>query len=227
MKANSGTSPRDRESPALLLNKTGSATAAFLALASCRASRRPHVQSRMLAVQSTPSTPAIQSEGTTLLLHLDHMNDPKGYCGLLCDWSRQLSISGPLFVPFDERHQSLTDTKRRPRHVLAVLDCASPDGGKEVLRRLRTQNVDVTVRGQPCKERMSTVVAELAPSDDGFPAEAAPGLELIRLDGSSGPQAHMPEVRSWLRAARPGDADTIIARFDEHLDASTKPGQRR
>ena len=181
----------------------------------------------MLAVQSTPSTPAIQSEGTTLLLHLDHMNDPKGYCGLLCDWSRQLSISGPLFVPFDERHQSLTDTKRRPRHVLAVLDCVSPDGGKEFLRRLRTQNVDVTVRGQPCKERMSTVVAELAPSDDGFPAEAAPGLELIRLDGSSGPQAHMPEVRSWLRAARPGDADTIIARFDEHLDASTKPGQRR
>ena len=127
-----------------------------------------------MAVQSTPSTPAIQSEGTTLLLHLDHMNDPKGYCALLCDWSRQLSISGPLFVPFDERHQSLTDTKRRPRHVLAVLDCASPEGGKEFLRRLRTQNVDVTVRGQPCKERMSTVVAELAPSDDGFRGAAAP-----------------------------------------------------
>ena len=181
----------------------------------------------MMAVQSTPSTPAIQSEGTTLLLHLDHMNDPKGYCALLCDWSRQLSISGPLFVPFDERHQSLTDTKRRPRHVLAVLDCTSPDGGKEFLRRLRTQNVDVTVRGQPCKERMSTVVAELALSDDGFPAQAAaPGLELIRLDGAAGPQAHIVEVRRWLRAARPGDADTIIAMFDEHLDATTKPGQR-
>ena len=132
-----------------------------------------------MAVQSTPSTPAIQSEGTTLLLHLDHMNDPKGYCALLCDWSRQLSISGPLFVPFDERHQSLTDTKRRPRHVLAVLDCTSPDGGKEFLRRLRTQNVDVTVRGQPCKERMSTVVAELALSDDGFPAEAAPARSRV------------------------------------------------
>lgn len=158
-------------------------------------------------------------------MHLDHMNDVKGYCGLLCEWSKQLAIGGALFVPFDKRHKSLTDTKRRPRHILAVLDCPSPDGGKEFLRRLKTQNVDVTVRGKPCKERMSTIVAELPPSDL-FLTEAAPSLELIRLDGSAGPQAHMPAVRSWLRAARPSDADTIIARLDEYLDASTKPGQR-
>ena len=155
------------------------------------------------------------------------MNDHKGYCGLLCEWSRQLSISGPLFVPFDERHRALTDTKRRPRHILAVLDCATPDDGKEFMRRLRTQNVDVTVRGQPCREKMSTVVAEgLTPSEPRTPA-GTEGLELIRLDGSAGPQGHLPSVREWLRAARPSDAEDLIARFDEHLDATTKPGKRR
>ena len=152
------------------------------------------------------------------------MNDVKGYCGLLCEWSRQLSLGGTLFVPRDERHRALTDTKRRPRHILAVLDCSSPDAGKEFLRRLRTQNVDVTVRGVPCKEKMSAVVAELTTSAS---TSGAKGLELIQLDGSAGPQAHMPVVRDWLRTARPGDADDIIARFDEHLDATTKPGKRR
>merc|ERR1719191_107845 len=91
-----------------------------------------------------------QKSSYTLLLHLDHMNDAKRYCGLLCEWSRELAISGALFVPFDARHQSLTDSKRRPRHILAVLDCSSPAGGSEFLRRLRTEDVDVTVRGEPC-----------------------------------------------------------------------------
>ena len=155
---------------------------------------------------------------STILLHLDHMNDVKGYCNHLCEWSRQLSLSGTLFVPRDERHRALTDTKRRPRHVLAVLDCPSPESGKEFLRRLRTQNVDVTVRGVACKEKMSTVVAEFTTS---APASEPKGLELIQLDGSAGPRAHMPDVRDWLRTARPGDAEAIIARFDEHQESKT------
>lgn len=175
----------------------------------------------------TPSTTSVLTPSSTILLHLDHMNDVKGYCGLLCEWSRQLSLDGVLFVPRDERHRALTDTKRRPRHVLAVLDCSSPEDGKEFLRRLRTQNVDVTVRGVPCREKMSTVVAELTTGARAKGASEAKGLELIQLDGSAGPQAHMPDVRDWLRTARPDDAEDIIARFEEHLDATTKPGKRR
>ena len=96
--------------------------------------------------------------------------------------------------------------------------------GSYAASEVRTQNVDVTVRGVPCKEKMSTVVAELATSAS---ASEVKGLELIQLDGSAGPQAHMPVVWDWLRTARPGDAEDIIARFDEHLDATTKPGKRR
>ena len=104
------------------------ATAAWFILASACASLQ------MMA--RTPTSAAVLAGSSTVLLHLDHMNDPKGYCGLLCEWSRQLSITGPLFVPFDERHRALTDTKRRPRHILAVLDCPTQEDGKEFMLSL-------------------------------------------------------------------------------------------
>ena len=49
------------------------------------------------------------------------------------------------------------------------------DGIAEWLRRLRTQKVDVNSRGDPCKERKSTVLAQLD-------AKAAPR---VLLQGSS------------------------------------------
>ena len=100
-------------------------------------------------------------------------------------------------------------------------------GTGEFLTRLRSQNVDVTIRGQPCKERQSTVVAELplmhaASTDDGVGA-----FTVVETEGAKGSQSHMPFVRQWLNEHRPADADVLIAAMDAHLDATTKPGKRR
>lgn len=158
--------------------------------------------------------------GRTTLLHLDHMNDHKGYTKLLCKWCSQLKLGGVIFLSLH--------CDPRPRHIFAVLDAPSVMAGTgEFLTRLRSQNVDVTIRGQPCKERQSTVVAELplmhaASTDDGVGA-----FTVVETEGAKGSQSHMPFVRQWLNEHRPADADVLIAAMDAHLDATTKPGKRR
>ena len=118
--------------------------------------------------------------GRTTLLHLDHMNDYRGYTKQLCGWARQLKLGGVIFLSLH--------CDPRPRHIFAVLDSVSDGGTGEFLTRLRTQNVDVTVRGQPCKERMSTVVQELplvvALSDQY-------SLEVVETEGQKGSQSHI------------------------------------
>ena len=66
-------------------------------------------------------------------------------------------------------------------------------GTGELLTRLRTQNVDVNMRGQPCKERMSTVVADL-PLAIPFSPDAVGILEVVETEGAKGSQTHMPFV---------------------------------
>ena len=43
---------------------------------------------------STPTTTSALSAGRTTLIHLDHMNDHRGYAKLLSTWSRQLKLGG-------------------------------------------------------------------------------------------------------------------------------------
>eukprot|EP00747_Dinoflagellata_sp_TGD_P170840 gnl/TRDRNA2_/TRDRNA2_203455_c0_seq1.p1 gnl/TRDRNA2_/TRDRNA2_203455_c0~~gnl/TRDRNA2_/TRDRNA2_203455_c0_seq1.p1 ORF type:complete len:252 (+),score=17.99 gnl/TRDRNA2_/TRDRNA2_203455_c0_seq1:110-865(+) len=148
--------------------------------------------------------------GNTTLLHLDHMNDHKGYSKTLTRWASQLKLSGVIFLP--------VACTPRPRHVFVVLDADSPGQISDFLKRLRTQNVDVNSRGQPCKERMSSVVVEL-PRVVGLQAK---GLQVIKCDGSDGPQTHLPFVREWLRRERPPDAEPLIRQLDDFLDATIK-----
>lgn len=160
---------------------------------------------------------AVAMAGRTTLLHLDHMNDHKGYTKLMCTWAKQLRLGGVIFLSL---HCS-----PRPRHIFAVLDSPTVLGGTgEFLLRLRTQNVDVNMRGQPCKERMSTVVIELPfAAGDG----CVGAFEVVETEGASGSQSHLPFVRAWLHENRPADAPALVSAIDSHLDATTKPGKRR
>ncbi len=162
------------------------------------------------------------------------MNDVKGYTGLLLAWSRELRLGGALFVARDPRHRDIVkDSKRRPRHILAVIDeDADADGGgcaegtREFLRRLRTENVDVNMRGQKCQERQSNVVGEINGTAGTAPGSGSgtgtAGLELVNLDGAGGPHGHVPAVRAWLRGKRQKDAEEIIKRFGDHLGVKEK-----
>ena len=108
-----------------------------------------------------------------------------------------------------------------------MLDSQTTLGGTgEFLTRLRSQNVDVNMRGQPCKERQSTVVADL-PLAAPISAEMLGAFTVVETEGSKGSQSHMPFVRAWLQTHRPSDAEVLIAAMDAHLDATTKPGKRR
>ena len=165
---------------------------------------------------STPTTASALSAGRTTLIHLDHMNDHRGYAKLLSTWSRQLKLGGVLFLSL---HCS-----PRPRHIFCVLDSPNTLASTgEFLTRLRTQNVDVNMRGQPCKERMSHVVAEFP----GAPMQPEPTFEVVETEGAASSQSHMPFVRHYLRERRPDDAEAIIDAMDRYLDETTKPGKRR
>ena len=158
--------------------------------------------------------------GRTTLLHLDHMNDHKGYTKLLSLWTKQCRLTGVLFLSLH--------CDPRPRHIWCILDSPSALGGGtgEFLSRLRSNNVDVNMRGQPCKERMSTVVADVS-STLATELSLGDGLQIIETEGAKGSQTHMPFVRDWLRTHRSGDAETLISAMDRHLDETTKPGKRK
>lgn len=163
--------------------------------------------------------PSSTVAGRTTLLHFDHMNDYKGYTKLLKKWCGQLRLGGVIFLSLH--------CDPRPRHIFAILDSPKTMGGTgEFLTRLRSQNVDVNMRGQPCKERMSTVVADL-PLALAASSDEVGMLAVVETEGAKGSQTHMPFVRQWLLSHRPADAEALIAAMDAHLDATTKPGKRR
>ena len=148
-----------------------------------------------------------KAPGLTTLLHFDHMNDYRGYTKLLNKWTKQLKLGGAIFLSLH--------CKPRPRHIFAVLD--APNGGtSEFLHRLRTQNVDVNMRGQPCKERMSTVVVDfpLLPETPSTIGE----LQVVETEGSGASKSHILFCREWLRANRLEDAEELIAAMDKHLE---------
>ena len=171
-------------------------------------------------MQPSAATPSgMLTAGRTTLLHFDHMNDYRGYTKLLQKWCAQLRLGGVIFLSLH--------CEPRPRHIFAVLDSPATMGGTgEFLTRLRSQNVDVNMRGQPCKERMATVVADLPLVLPMSPDEVGT-LSVVETEGAKGSQTHMPYVRQWLTLNRAADAEALIAAMDAHLDATTRPGKRR
>ena len=85
------------------------------------------------------------------LIHVDHMNDRKGYQ----KWLKKESESArcTLFI------QHCTSSKSsRPLIYVGLL--GDKDGVKKVLKRWRTSRVDVDSKNKPCLERMMSVVIE-------------------------------------------------------------------
>lgn len=172
-------------------------------------------------------TTASNLRGRTTLFHLDHMNDHRGYQAV-----------GKVGEATEARRRSIPFVAlpaAAEAHLLPLGFATGALGGTgEFLTRLRTRDVDVTIRGKPCKERMSTVVAEFPlllppPGENQNSEDKVPNdFRVVETEGGNGSQTHMPFVRDWLsREYGPEDAAAIIAAMDGHLDSTTKQKKRR
>jgi len=144
----------------------------------------------------------------TGLLHIDHMNDYSSYIKLLLQWAQQLQVKGCILFP--------ENSKPRPRNIFVVMDGAQ-GSINEFLRRLRTENVDVTIKGHPCKERQSTLVSEIEIDPNQQPSSG--DLQLVQLSGTRNPLAHLPEASSWLLRNRSQDGPVLIELMNLHLQS--------
>jgi hypothetical protein len=85
------------------------------------------------------------------LIHVDHMNDRKGYQ----KWLRKESDSAGCTVFIN--HSTLSKSARPLIHVGLIGD---KDAVKKVLKQWRTSRVDVDSKNKPCLERMMSVLVE-------------------------------------------------------------------
>ena len=148
------------------------------------------------------------------IIHLDHMNDYRGYTKRLHKWTKQLGLAGVCFLPLH--------TSPRPRHVFVMLESthdAMHFNGAEFMRRLRTEHVDKNSRGDPCLERMSSV----SPDDISIAVGALSdvvGLEVVETAGTPSPASHFSFVRDWVQAAwKTDDAEKIVSAMDALADS--------
>ena len=87
------------------------------------------------------------------LVQVDHMNDRRRYQKLLQNMCKSAGCS--FFV----RHCHAT-TASAPRPTILIGLCGDIEGVKNVLKRWRTNRVDIDARNKPCLERMMTVLME-------------------------------------------------------------------
>jgi len=93
-------------------------------------------------------------ESYGVLIHVDHMNDGKGYRKWLRRICKEHSVS--LFI---KQTYPNDDYSKRPVIIVALLS-KSQDEVRTVLKRWRTSQVDVNSVGKGCLERMLTVLQE-------------------------------------------------------------------
>ena len=105
--------------------------------------------------RATPSEDV--QRGRLLILLIDHMNDSRGYTKKLAHWDKQLGLVGMQLF----RHCPSSSHMHRFEGVLLLLYGARGEDVSEWLCRLRTHKVDLNARGTACKERKSTVLAQL------------------------------------------------------------------
>jgi hypothetical protein len=88
------------------------------------------------------------------LVHVDHMNDPKGYRKWLQKTAMEIGCQFLLRQTYP-----LDDYSKRPRIFVCIVGDSSTDVSN-FLKRWRTSRVDVDSRGKACMERMMTVLVE-------------------------------------------------------------------
>ena len=87
------------------------------------------------------------------LVHVDHMNDGKGYR----KWLRKAAQDSGCCLLIKQCYPNHDFTKR-PRIVVAAV--GHRETVSQFLKRWRTSRVDVDSRGKPCLERMMTILHE-------------------------------------------------------------------
>jgi hypothetical protein len=89
-----------------------------------------------------------------VLVHVDHMNDGKAYC----KWLRKACSDLDVVLLIQKCYLNQDFSSKRPL-ILAGL-VGSNSAVSSVLKKWRTSLVDVDSRGQPCRERMMTILSE-------------------------------------------------------------------
>jgi len=88
------------------------------------------------------------------LVHVDHMNDVKGYR----KWLQKTATETGCQLRLKQTYPS-DDYSKRPRIIVIIVGDSSTDVSN-FLKRWRTSKVDVDSRGKACLERMMTVLVE-------------------------------------------------------------------
>ena len=88
------------------------------------------------------------------LVHVDHMNDPKGYR----KWLQKTAMETGCQLLLKQAYPH-DDYSQRPRIVVAIVADSSTNVSS-FLKRWRTSRVDVDSRGKACLERMMTILVE-------------------------------------------------------------------
>jgi hypothetical protein len=88
------------------------------------------------------------------MVHVDHMNNPKGYR----KWIRKTSQETDCRVLIKQSYKN-QDYSERPKIIVGIVG-ENRDHVAGYLKRWRTSRVDVDARGKPCYERQMTVAVE-------------------------------------------------------------------
>jgi hypothetical protein len=88
------------------------------------------------------------------LVHVDHMNDPKGYRKWLRKTAKETSCRLVLKQCYEQ-----DDYSKRPKIMVGIVG-ASSEEISAFLKRWRTSRVDVDSRGKACLERQMTILLE-------------------------------------------------------------------
>mmetsp|Transcript_700 Transcript_700/g.1228 ORF Transcript_700/g.1228 Transcript_700/m.1228 type:complete len:512 (-) Transcript_700:865-2400(-) len=92
------------------------------------------------------------------LVHVDHMNNKKGYEKWLEKACKSVGCMHSV-IRFCH-HTNSSDSSRPLNFVLIVAHGGDESSVKQVLKKWRTSKVDVDSKGMPCLERMMSVVVE-------------------------------------------------------------------
>ena len=97
-----------------------------------------------------------------VLLHIDHMNDEKGYCKWIQKSCKSVNCNFLIKKCHPNNYDSDKNNKNNNKKKPIIIVClwGDIDSVKQVLKRWRTSRVDVDSRGNPCLERMMSVITE-------------------------------------------------------------------
>ena len=106
---------------------------------------------------SVPSSSSLQAPDVIpygALVHVDHMNDTKGYR----KWLQKTAMETGCQLFLKQAYPN-DDYSKRPRILVGIMGDSSTDVSS-FLKRWRTSRVDVDSRGKACLERMMAVLVE-------------------------------------------------------------------